>query len=94
MIWGANFTQASRGWICDMHFAVQTKRQFTSERHEVRGGGRNVLAAYLRAYHHTIKECRRLQSLPGDFEIYKGRWVRFSYRIRRFWSGLSEKGLH
>lgn len=69
-------TQAQRGWVCEIFFAVPTKRQFTNERHTVRGYGHEgalglfgILSALWNTRRNMQLEGKRLQSLPGEFSL-------------------------
>jgi hypothetical protein len=66
------FGKAQRGWVCDLWFCVKTKRQYTSERHEVQGGAKghsyiSIILAYLNARKLAIAEAKRLEALPGEY---------------------------
>jgi hypothetical protein len=67
---------ATRGWICEILFAVPTRRQFSCERATVTGYGivglhgiAGILSALWNAWRQASREYTRLQSLPGEFEL-------------------------
>jgi hypothetical protein len=71
-----DFGKASRAWNCQIDFRVKTRRQCTMECHAVTGSGLHlrfgligVLSALLSAIKIFRYEYKRLQSLPGSFEL-------------------------
>ena len=70
------FGKASLAWICDIEYRVATHRQYTMERHVTRGNGHKkwfgvigIISALIDSYRKSKAEAKRLQYLPGDFEI-------------------------
>ena len=69
--------KAQRGWYCDVYFAIETRRQFTWERHSVRAYGREgwtgwagALTAVVAGLWAARTEARRLQALPGEHNAH------------------------
>lgn len=71
-----DFSKASRGWNCEIHFRVQTQRQCTMESHYVKGYGRKgwrgvfgLISSFIDAYKRTNTFCQELQAISGDWNL-------------------------
>lgn len=86
-VYGMEFRKASRGWICDLGFRVETARQFSMEDHGVRGHSPQmmrgykygvalwdavgIVLAFADAYRQMRQATKALQALPGEHEIWR-----------------------
>jgi len=72
-IYDVQFSRATRGWICEIAFRVQTRRQCTREDHTIRGYGRlgafGALLAYLDARRAARRFVAILQAMPGRWPL-------------------------
>jgi hypothetical protein len=86
-IYNVEFKKASRGWLCELDFRVETRRQSTMEDHaargyspqKMRGYGRAVALmdalgmafAFVDAYRQMRAVTKELQALLGEHKIRK-----------------------
>jgi hypothetical protein len=63
---GIEIGASQRGWTCDVHYTVETTRQFTAEQHTARDGGRWIWLAIWRAMRRAKAEAKLLSAKPGE----------------------------
>ena len=63
--------EATRGWVCDLTYRVETHRQSTRETCSSRGYGKSgtlgLITAYLVAHKNMHEMIRQLREIPGEF---------------------------